>query len=57
MKNKRNTNAVDVGNGMLVAARVAEFKAASLRAFEGSEARDREGLETDGRSLPRRMAK
>ena len=34
LKNKRNTNAVDVGNGTLVAARVLEYKAAELRPFE-----------------------
>ncbi len=34
LKNKRNTSAVDVGNGTLVAARVLEHKAAALRPFE-----------------------
>lgn len=34
LKNKRNTNAVDVGNGTLVAARVLEYKAAALKSFE-----------------------
>lgn len=34
LKNKRNTNAVDVGNGTLVAARVLEYKAAALKPFE-----------------------
>ena len=47
VKNKRNTNAVDVGNGMLVAARVAEFKAASLRAFEEVKPAIEKGLEID----------
>ena len=47
VKNKRNTNAVDVGNGMLVAARVAEFKAASLRAFEEVKPAIEKGLELD----------
>jgi peptidyl-prolyl cis-trans isomerase D len=34
LKNKRNTSAVDVGNGTLVAARVLEHKPAALRPFE-----------------------
>lgn len=34
VKNKRNTDAIDVGGGTLVAARVAEYKPAALRAFE-----------------------
>lgn len=34
LKNKRNTDAVDVGKGMLVAARALEYKPASLRPFE-----------------------
>jgi len=34
VKNKRNTNAVDVGNGTLVSARVVEFKPAAVRPFE-----------------------
>ncbi|NTV12107.1 MAG: peptidylprolyl isomerase, partial [Zoogloea sp.] len=34
LKNKRNTDAVDVGNNTLVAARVAEYKPATLRPFE-----------------------
>jgi len=34
IKNKRNTEVVDVGNNTLVAARVVEYKPASVRAFE-----------------------
>ncbi|MBI3054569.1 MAG: SurA N-terminal domain-containing protein [Betaproteobacteria bacterium] len=34
VKNKRNSEVVDVGNNTLVAARVAEYKPASVRAFE-----------------------
>lgn len=34
VKNKRNTEAVDVGGGTMVAARVLEFKPASVRPFE-----------------------
>jgi len=47
VKNKRNTNAVDVGNGMLVAARVAEFKPASLRALDEVKAAIEKGLTID----------
>jgi peptidyl-prolyl cis-trans isomerase D len=34
VKNKRNTDAIDVGNGQLVSARVLEYKPAALRPFE-----------------------
>lgn len=34
IKNKRNTEAVDVGSGTMVAARVLEFKPSSIRPFE-----------------------
>lgn len=34
VKNKRNSEVIDVGNNTLVAARVIEYKPASLRAFE-----------------------
>jgi peptidyl-prolyl cis-trans isomerase D len=34
LKNKRNTDAVDVGKGVLVAARVLESKPAALRPFD-----------------------
>ncbi len=34
VKNKRNSEVVDVGNNTLIAARVAEYKPASLRPFE-----------------------
>ena len=34
VKNKRNSEVIDVGNSTLVAARVIEYKPASLRAFE-----------------------
>jgi len=34
IRNKRNTEVVDVGNNTLVAARVVEYKPASVRAFE-----------------------
>lgn len=34
IKNKRNTEAVDVGGGAMVAARVVEFKPSSVRSFE-----------------------
>jgi len=34
IKNKRNSEVVDVGNNTLVAARIAEYKPASVRAFE-----------------------
>ena len=34
VKNKRNTEVIDVGNNTLIAARVAEYKPASMRAFE-----------------------
>ena len=34
VKNKRNTDAIDVGGGVLVSARVVEYKPASLRPFE-----------------------
>lgn len=34
VKNKRNTEAVDVGNGTLVSARVVEFKPSSIRPFD-----------------------
>ncbi|WP_415033407.1 SurA N-terminal domain-containing protein [Azonexus sp.] len=38
VKNKRNTEAVDVGQNTLVAARIAEYKAASVQPFEGLQA-------------------
>lgn len=34
VKNKRNTEVIDVGNNTLIAARVVEYKPASMRAFE-----------------------
>ena len=47
VKNKRNTAAIDVGNGTLVSARVSEFKAATLRPFEEVKAVIEKGLITD----------
>ena len=47
VKNKRNTNAVDVGNGMLVSARIAEYKPATVRPFEEVKAAIEQGLTTE----------
>ena len=47
VKNKRNTDAVDVGNGMLVSARVVEFKPATVRPFEEVKAEIEKSLTID----------
>jgi peptidyl-prolyl cis-trans isomerase D len=47
VKNKRNTDAVDVGNGMLVSARVLEFKPATVRPFEEVKAEIEKALTVD----------
>jgi peptidyl-prolyl cis-trans isomerase D len=47
VKNKRNTDAVDVGNGMLVSARVIEFKPATVRPFEEVKAEIEKSLTID----------
>lgn len=47
VKNKRNTDAVDVGNGMLVSARVVEFKPATVRPFDEVKAEIEKSLSID----------
>lgn len=47
VKNKRNTNAVDVGNNTMVAARVLEFKPASVRPFAEVKAAIEQALTTE----------
>lgn len=46
IKNRRNTEAVDVGNGTLVSARVLDHKAAALRPFEEVKAQIERQLTT-----------
>lgn len=47
VKNKRNTDAVDVGGGTLVSARVVEYKPAALRPFEEVKPLIEQGLRID----------
>lgn len=47
VKNKRNTDAVDVGSGTLVSARVVEYKPAALRPFEEVKPLIEQGLRID----------